>query len=217
MRFARFWLVASSLLVLPVVASAASLEKGSSLFAIQLSRGVADANVRDVDATTQRTEKIFASIWPEVGVQGQFWYFMANEYAVSTDVGIGYFKESESPDPAVLGATSTSYTINSWHVRLGGDRFAKLSEKIHLFAGPGIQFWRGKETIENDGVENEQLSTTRFAISGRIGTHILMGQNFGLIGHIGQYWGYATASDGDAETKWLPSGSEGAMGFSFAF
>jgi hypothetical protein len=45
----------------------------------------------------------------------------------------------------------------------------------------------------------------------------LIGENFGLIGHVGQYWGYATTSEAGAKTKWLPSGSEGAMGFTFAF
>ncbi|HET9326760.1 MAG TPA: hypothetical protein VFQ05_08315 [Candidatus Eisenbacteria bacterium] len=210
MRFARFWLVASSLLVLPVVASAASLEKGASLLAIQLSRGIADAN-------TDNGGYLLSSTWPEVGVQGQYWYFMAKEYAVNLTAGIGYFKESVTADPAVVFGGNQTYSVSSWQVRLGGDRFAQVSDKLQFFAGPGIQIWSGRLKFEDESGEAEQPSTTRYALSGRIGAQILMGENFGLMGHIGQYWGYATASEGDAETKWLPSGSEGAMGFSFAF
>src|SRR5262249_26225696 len=141
----------------------------------------------------------------------------AKEYGLSADLGFGYFKESDTADPAVIGATDFTQTVSSWHFRLGGDRFAQLTPKLQVFAGPGIQFWSGKAKAKDPSREVEGPSTTRFALSGGIGAHILMGQNFGLIGHIGQYWGYARADEGGAKTKWLPSGSEGAMGFSFGF
>jgi len=212
MRFARVGLLGLAVLVLPALASAASIQKGSSILAIQLSRGVADLTGGGGNGT------LITFSMPEVGVQGQYWYFMADEYAVNLDAGIGYFKESDTADPSVLGSEDFTRTANSWQVRIGGDRFAKLTEKLHFFAGPGIQVWGGKvkDKYAVSG-EFESPSTMRVALSGRIGAHILMGQNFGLMGHIGQYWGYATASEGDAETKWLPSGSEGAMGFSFGF
>jgi hypothetical protein len=208
MRIARFWLVASSLLLLPALASAASLEKGSSLLAIQLSRGVADltGDAGGVLATFQRSE---------VGLQGQYWYFMAKEYAVNVTGGFGYFKESDTADPTIT--TDLTLTSSSWQFRIGGDRFAQVTDKLQIFAGPGIQIWGGKAKAEDPSGEFEGPSTTRYALSGRIGAQILMGENFGLIGHLGQYWGYAKASEDAMETKWLPSGSEGAMGFSFAF
>jgi len=210
MRIARVWLLGLAVLVLPSLASAASLQKGASLLAIQLSRGVADltGDAGGILITFSR---------PEVGIQGQYWYFMADEYAVNVAGGIGYFKESDTADPAVPLATDFTQTVTSWQFRLGGDRFAKVSEKLQVFAGPGIQIWGGKYKAEDPSGEAEGPSTTRYALSGRIGAHILLGENFGLMGHIGQYWGYATASEGGAETKWLPSGSEGAMGFSFGF
>jgi hypothetical protein len=197
-----------ALLLLPVLASASSLEKGASLLAIQLSRGGADltGDAGGVLATFQRSE---------VGLQGQYWYFMAKEYAVNVTGGIGYFKESDTADPNL--STDLTLSSSSWQFRLGGDRFAQLTDKLQLFAGPGIQIWGGKAKAEDPFGEVEGPSTTRYALSGRIGTHILIGENFGLIGQIGQYWGYATASEGAMETKWLPSSSEGAMGFSFAF
>jgi len=203
-------LVALAGCLFPSMVSAAALEKGSSLLAIQLTRGGADANTYDGST-------ILLSVWPESGVQAQFWYFMAKEYAVNVDAGIGYFKESITADPASPFGVDQSYAVNSWHFRIGGDRFARLTDKLEVFAGPGIQLWNGTLTYKAPGVEDKQPSTMRYALTGRIGAHILISQNFGLIGHIGQYWGYASASKGDATTKWLPSGSEGAMGFSFAF
>lgn len=204
-----------SLLVLAVLAvagpaSAASIEKGSSLLAIQLSRGVADltGDAGGVLTTTSRAE---------LGFQGQYWYFLANEYGANVSAGIGYFKESATADPGVFAGGDYTDTINSWQVRIGGDRFAKVSDKLQMFAGPGIQIWGGKRKTESGGAEFEEPSTTRFAVSGRFGAQIAIGENFGLIGHIGQYWGYATADKGEAKTKWLPSGTEGAMGFSFGF
>jgi hypothetical protein len=100
---------------------------------------------------------------------------------------------------------------------VGGDRFAKVTEKLQIFAGPGIEIWSGKYKAKDPSGEAEGPSTSRFALSGRIGAQIMMGQNLGLMGHIGQYWGYASAKEGGAETKWLPSGSEGGMGFTFGF
>lgn len=208
MRVARIWLLGLALLLLPALASAASLEKGSSLLAIQLSRGGADL-------TGDGGGILIAFQRSEVGIQGQYWYFMAKEYAVNVTGGIGYFKESETADPDVN--VDLTLSSSSWQFRLGGDRFAQVTDKLQIFAGPGIQIWSGKAKAEDPFGEVEGPSTTRYALSGRIGAHILIGENFGLMGHLGQYWGYATASDGAMETKWLPSSSEGAMGFSFAF
>jgi hypothetical protein len=210
MRVARVWLLGLAVLMVPALASAASLQKGASLLAIQVSRGVADL-------TGDAGGILITFTRPEVGVEGQYWYFMADEYAVNVAGGIGYFKESDTADPAVVGATDFTTTVSSWQFRIGGDRWAKLTDKLQVFAGPGIQIWGGKAKAEDPTSEVEGPSTTRYALSGRMGAQIMMGQNFGLIGHLGQYWGYATADEGGAKTKWLPSGSEGAMGFSFGF
>ena len=194
------------LLALPGIASA-GMEKGASIFAVQLSRGVADIT-GDVGGN------LIASSRPEMGVQGQYWYFLADEYGLNLSAGIGYFKESETADPNNIFATDYKETVSSWQVRVGGDRFAKLTDKLQVFAGPGIQVWGGKRKIEG---ATEDPSTTRIGLSGRIGAQIMLGKSVGLIGHLGQYWGYASADQDGAKTKWLPSGSEGAMGFGFAF
>jgi hypothetical protein len=204
-----------ALLVLAVLAvagpaSAASIDKGASLLAIQLSRGVADL-------TGDAGGFLLPFSKAEAGVQGQYWYFLADGYGANVSAGIGYYKESDTADPSDPFASDFKQTVTSWQVRVGGDRFAQLGDKLQVFAGPGIQFWGGKLKAEDLSGEAESPSTTRIALTGRIGAHIVVGQNFGIIGHVGQYWGYATAEDGAMKTKWLPSGSEGAMGFSFGF
>ena len=206
MRSGKFWLLGLALFALPELASATSLQKGTSMLAIQLSRGVADVT-GDFNGRLEVVSR------PELGVQGSYWIFLANEYAVNVTAGIGYFKESDTADPAG-GQSDFKETVNSWQVRLGGDRFAKVTDKLQIFAGPGLQVWGGHATVEGNP---EDPSTMRIGISGRIGVNIAIGENFGLVGHVGQYWAYATASRGAAETKWTPSGSEGAMGFSFGF
>src|SRR5262245_28538909 len=130
MRIAKFWLLVLAALLLPALASAAPLDKGTSILGIQLSRGVADltGDAGGILISFQR---------PETGLQAQYWYFMAKEYGLSADVGFGYFKESDTADPAVIGATDFTQTVSSWHFRLGGDRFAQLTPKLQVFAGPG--------------------------------------------------------------------------------
>lgn len=208
MRIARIWLLGLAVLVLPGSASAAALQKGASILAIQLSRGVADL-------TGDAGGILISFTRPEAGVQAQYWYFPANEYAVNVTGGVGYFKESDTADPTIT--TDLQQTASSWQFRVGGDRFAKLSDKLHFFAGPGVQLWGGKAKAKDPNGTVEGPSTTRIALSGRIGTQIMLGQSIGLIGHIGQYWGYATAKEGAMKTKWIPSASEGAMGISFGF
>lgn len=210
MRSGKFWLLGLALFALPELASAASLQKGTSMLAIQLNRGVADLT-GDVGGV------LISSSRPELGFQAQYWMFLADEYGLNASAGIGYFKESETADPAQVLATDYTETVSSWQIRIGGDRFAKVTDKLQIFAGPGIQLWSGKRTIETPAGEVEDPTTTRWALSGRIGANIAIGENFGLIGHVGQYWGYASAKEGGADTKWLPSGSEGAMGFAFSF
>jgi len=212
MRIGKVVLLGLAAVGLPALASAASLDKGSSLFAIQLSRGVADLTGGGGAGT------LVAFALPEVGIQGQYWYFMAPEYGANISAGIGYFKESDTADPNAIGAEDFKQTVSSWKVRIGGDRFAKVTDKLQVYAGPGLQLWGGKVKSEGSlSGSSESPSTTRWAIDGRIGAHILIGENFGLIGSVGQYWGYATASEGGAKTKWLPSASQGDMGFSFSF
>jgi len=48
-----------------------------------------------------------------------------------------------------------------------------------------------------------------------MGAHIALGDKVGLEGHLGHYWGFASAKDAGAEVKWQPSGIESAVGFAF--
>ena len=50
-----------------------------------------------------------------------------------------------------------------------------------------------------------------------MGANVALGNTVGLEGHIGHYFGTASAKDAGAEVKWSPSGTESAVGLSFKF
>jgi hypothetical protein len=188
------------------MATAATIEKGSSILAIQLTEGRADLIEGNIVS--------FAN--SEVGVQGQFWHFMTDEYAFNFSAGIGYYREARKADPNFVGDNVT-YTQNSWQFRVGGDRVGRINDRFHVFAGPGIQVWGGKWKEERPTGEFESPSALRYALSGRLGALLQLGQSFGMVAQVGHYWGYATAEDGEATDKWTPSGQEGALGVTFHF
>jgi len=206
----------AAVLTVTGMATAAPIQKGATIFAIQLTEGTGDF-------AGGGSGTIGSSPHSEVGIQAQFWHFMTGEYAVNFAAGIGYFKETDT-QPLFEDYTLTA---NSWQVRLGGDRVAHLNDRFHLFVGPGIQVWGGKlKTKGSLTGESEGPSSTRFALSGRLGAHLKMGESFGMMAQLGHYWGYATAdladdpttpADDSAKAKWLPSGHDGAAGFSFNF
>jgi len=218
MNAVKLALVCVLVVVATGVASAAGFEKGSSLFAVQLSEGVADL----VDPAGAGTY-ITAYDHSELGVQAQYWYFLKDEYALNLSGGIGWFSEINQPgDDAAPGATDFKYSQTSWQVRVGGDRVAKINDRFHVFAGPGIQLWSGKAKF--DGGSNpdytpalETKNIMRWALEGRIGVHIAWSERVGLFGQLGHYIGYASVTDKGSKATWWPSGHDGAIGFALAF
>jgi hypothetical protein len=199
------------------LASAAGFEKGSNLFAVQLTEGVADL-VQPVNGAG------YVTAWAhsELGGQVQFWHFFSEEYALTVAGGIGYFGETDKPGTtAGTGAKATKYTQNSWQVRLGGDRVAKINDRIHLFVGPGIQVWSGESKFVS-GVSRDQdwksKAAMRIAAEGRVGFHLAYNDKVGMTCQLGHYFGYASSTaDKGAKATWWPSGHDGAVGIAFKF
>ncbi|HEY3215583.1 MAG TPA: hypothetical protein VGK93_03730 [Candidatus Eisenbacteria bacterium] len=196
------------------MASAATIRKGSSILAIQLNEGKADLS----------DGNIFAFANTEMGVQAQFWHFMTDEYAFNVSAGIGYYREAQKGDPSVLNPITGEpdfrddiYTQDSWQFRVGGDRWGRINDRFHVFAGPGIQVWGGKFKVERSSGDFESPSTTRYGLSGRLGVLLHLGESFGMVGQLGHYWAYATVKNGPATLKWTPSGRDGALGVTFHF
>lgn len=189
---------------------AAPIQKGSSIFTIQVNEGVADLYSPTGDGY------VTAYSHSEVGLQAQYFHFFRDDYAFNVTAGFGWFSEKDEPGPAALpGSPDLKYTQSSWKVRVGGDRVAHLTDRIHLFAGPGFEYWSGKAKFEPGAFETKNVG--RFALSGRMGVHLKMGDSVGIFGQLGHYIGYASVKDGGAKATWWPSGHDGAGGIAFNF
>jgi hypothetical protein len=197
------------------VASAGGFQKGTNILSLQFVEGTADL----VDPNGAGTY-LSAYDHSEFGAQLQFWHFMNEEYAVSLSGGMAFFSETDKPgDLAATGATDFKYTQSSWQVRLGGDRVAKISDRFHLFAGPGLQVWNGKAKFDGGSFTPalETPDVMRIALHGRIGVHMAQSERFGGFCQIGHYMGMATAEDKGSKTTWWPSGFTGGFGMAFTF
>lgn len=200
--------LASLLFFVAAPARAQGLAKGSNLLSLQFTTGTADL------ATPEGgSGDITAYDHSEWGGQIQFQRLLSDDWAIALSGGIGTFKETDTPaDP---GEDEFEYTQSSTQFRIGADRFVHISPTFHLFVGPGIQYWSGSAKFEEGGVSIESENTTRFAFNGRMGAHVALGSSFGLEGHVGHYFGTASAEDAGAEVSWTPSGFESAVGISF--
>ena len=197
-------------------AGGSSFGGGGSLVAIQLTHGV--ANFADDAGGGYITTRDHS----DIGAQVQIWRFYSPDYALTVSGGIGFFTETEKPGTgAPPGSTDFKYTQKSWQARLGADRVIKLSDKLHLFVGPGIQYWSGHAKTEGGAAPiapaAETPTTNRLAVEGRVGFHLMLKEKVALFTQIGQYLGYATSKKDGAETTWWPSGHDGAAGLAFSY
>jgi hypothetical protein len=207
-------LVLALLLVVLSAPSAWAIGKGTSLFAIQLTSGTAD--LIEPEFGTGYTTAFDHS---EIGVTGEYWNMVAEDYAFAIAAGIGFF--SETDEPGSPGAPDLIYSQSSFNIRVGGDRVVQIGDRAIVYFGPGIEYWSGSATFEghfgtgNPEVETE--STTRYSLNARIGATMLMSETFGITMHGGQRIGYASAEDAGAKVTWWPSSFEAACGVVFAF
>ena len=187
---------------------------GSSVLSLQLTTGVADL------ATPEALNpgSITAYDHSEWGGQVQFQHLVSNNWGVAFAFGLGTFHETDKPGTnAAPGTPEFKYSQSSWNLRFGLDRYAHISPGLHLFVGPGIQYWRGHGKFRTGTTSIESQDAKRFALDGRMGAHLRLGDSVGLEGYLGHYWGFANATDTGAEVHWQPSGYESAMGLAFQF
>ena len=205
-------------LIAMVVATtpALAITPGSSMFAIQVTNGIAD--LAGPEAGSGYIGVYDHSEW---GVQAQYWKMMGADYAFNISGGASWFSEVDEPgDNAVPGDSDIEYTQKSWNVRLGGDRVVKVGERAAIYFGPGIEYWSGSAEFVNvfPGLPNvETPTTTRISLYGRLGGVMTIGKSWGLTGHVGHRVGYATAEEAGAKATWWPSSFDGAGGLVFMF
>jgi hypothetical protein len=205
--------ILGALLVAPAMAQE-GLGKGSTVLSFQLAHG-------DGDFVTAEEASGFITSYQnsEWGGQAQIQHLITSNWALAVAVGIGTFKETDEPGTnAPVASPDFEYSQSSWNVRLGFDRFAHLSEGFHLYVGPGLQVWSGKQTRDfGVGPELESESVSRIGLNGRIGAHVALTESIGLNGHIGGYIARASAEDAGAAASWTASGNHGALGIAFDF
>ncbi len=213
MKAARIlWLVGLAL-VLAMGTSAAATKAGASVLAIQLTHS--DGDFVDLE---RGNGFVFPFRHSVMGVQLQYWYYMKDDYAVNVSTGVGFSKESDNPGVNALpGAEAFKDNYSAWGVRVGGDRVADVSDRFRVYAGPGIQVWGGQVEFKRGTTKATTATAVRLGLDGRIGVYLPMGESFGITGELGRYWAYASAKQAGAQSKWLPSGSTGSMGFAFSF
>ena len=215
-------------LVLMAIAPAAWAEsKGGSMLAIELTNGTADFADKLSGTTTgasNTAEYITAYDHSEIGIQGQFWKMMSEDYAFTITAGWGFFTETDKPGQgAAAGSPDAKFSISSFNIRVGGDRVAKVGERMSLYAGPGIEFWSGSAKFEPDPFgttgtgEYQNESTTRWSLSGRLGGTMWLSEYVGLTGHIGGRYGIASVEEDGAKASWWPSSIESSVGLLYSF
>jgi hypothetical protein len=208
-------LVLAVLLVALSAPSAWAVGKGTSMFAVQLTSGTADLIGPELGSG-------YSSAYDhsEIGVSGEYWNMMAEDYAFTVAVGMGFFNETDSPGQNVPPASpDVTYSQSSFNIRVGGDRVVKIGERAMVFFGPGFEYWSGAATFENIVApgEVESESTTRYGLNARIGATMLLSETLGVTMHGGQRIGYASAEEAGAKVTWWPSSFEAACGLVFAF
>ena len=203
----------SALALIALTATAASAQ--GSFFALQFSSGTADLAI--VDGLTGYAGAYDHSEW---GGKAEFWNMMSEDYAFTVSASYSLFGEENKPGATFSGDPVFRYTQNAFAVRVGGDRVVRLGDRSYLFFGPGIEYWSGKATFEletNPTSTLESENVSRISLSGRIGAHMMVGENWGLTFQGGHKVGYASYEEQGAKSTWWPSSMDASGGLLFRF
>jgi hypothetical protein len=195
------------LLLTACVPPALALEPGTILLGASVTAGTADF-------VTSDGTYLSAYDHGEIGAAVETWYFLDDDLAFTLSGGIGAFREKQK-----AGTTDQRfYTQRSWHVRLGVDHAIEFAQESMLYFGPGLEYWTGHSKFDGfGGIEGNTPDVQRLSVSARFGGIVVLGDSYGLNGHIGYRMGYARAEDGDAETTWYPNGFDAAAGLVYSF
>jgi hypothetical protein len=203
------------LLSLAGAPAAWALGKGSSILAVEFTDGAAD--LADFGALAPAGYLVTHRV-SEVGIQAQYWRLTSDDYAFTFSLGYALSSEIAEPGSAATPpAGDRTIDTRSFNVRVGGDRVVRVGVRAIMYGGPGVEFWTGKGEYETGTSLIEGEATQRIGLSARIGAIMLLNEGWGLIAHLGHRFGYATAEQDGAKTRWWPSSFEGTMGVSHQF
>jgi hypothetical protein len=157
----------------------------------------------------------FPGSFPELGVGGEFDKKMAADYqlAIGFEYRWGNFK-AEPTSNAAPGTPDAKLTSTSWKVRVGGDRTGEIGDRFHWFMGPGIEYWSGHAKVEQVTSSTGE-NTNKWGINGRVGGVMMISPTMGVMGRVGDTFGYASVSDTGGKNTWYYSDFEAAWGLQF--
>jgi hypothetical protein len=221
----RAMAAAAGCFLLAVLSPAAwAMGKGGSMFAIELTNGTADFADKLTAGGSGGGPAVYITAWThsEMGVQGQYWRMMSDDYAVTLTAGWGFFNETDKPGQgATPGSPDLKYSSNSFNVRIGGDRVAKIGERATVYGGPGIEFWSGSAKFEPSPFTGtgsyKNQSTFRFGVSARLGGTMMIGKGYGVTAHVGGRYAHASVEEQGAKASWWPSSVESSAGLIWMF
>ncbi|OGF03993.1 MAG: hypothetical protein A2W00_11415 [Candidatus Eisenbacteria bacterium RBG_16_71_46] len=208
-----------ALAALAALPTPSAAEKGTSRLAVGIGQGVGDfVNPRpgtgaltvDTGDDPSQTEAF-----------AEFSFEFAPDWALALRGAYGFFSASQEPDAA--GSPTLDYTSSSFGVRAGVDRLGRVSDRLTVFLGPGLEYWSGRTEFKNiygttppdDDVKS--ATTSRISISGRVGGILALSSAVGVVGQVGHQLGYATAEENGAKATWWPSHFNAALGLVFEF
>lgn len=209
-------LILTLLSVVALAPGALALDKGSSMFALEIGHGQADqANVDpdingylglDGSAPTHNSGEMLLGV--------EFWHMLTPDYAMTVSGALGTYREVETP---AGGGSDLTYTTSSYRVRLGGDRVGQIGSRFTWFMGPGAELWSGRSKFELSPSSVQSPRVTRWALNGRVGGVMALNDRIGVVGRLGDSFGYASAKSGGAKTWWLASGFDAMWGLTYSF
>jgi len=201
--------VKNRMTILAVVATVLSMgapaARASSMLSLGLGQGTADVY-------TPTGTYLAPTSSPETNVNVEYWHGYSKDYAIAVSgaYGMGRMEwKSAAGDPEIKATTS------SYKFRIGGDRMARVGDRMTVFLGPGIEYWNGSSKLDVGGTEDESDSVQRLGVSGRMGGFITLTPSLSIMGQVGHTFGYASVEDSGARTTWWPSSFEASWGLTF--
>ncbi len=194
--------------------SARAITPGTSLIAIHVGGGDVDW-VQPAGTAGYITSQVKL---PSLRFGAEYWHVMANDKAVTLSGGLGYFSETDKPGSgATAGSPDFKSTVSSFHVRLGADDMYKVTDKVTLYMGPGIQYGSSKFKFVAGTTTDEAPTVTTWALDGRFGGMCKVNKSVAMGGCLGHSFGISSASKDGAKANWTSTGfyGEGSLVFSF--
>jgi hypothetical protein len=194
------------LLLLPSAARAQRLTKGHSLVTVAVG-GHRGQFVEAFPPVAGFPGALFGEEIGEVGGEIGYYRFLSDQWTLG--LSGGYHASRSKPDGSGIEGAVESH---SFTVRIGGDRYAFIDDKVALYAGPGVVFTRGRVKFDL-----EEPEATEIGLNGRIGMYARLAKGWALVGHIGQVLSHTSAKADFGSISLWNSTHEGSVGLALDF